>query len=464
MEAEKYLTEEILIKNNIKTVSQAYNNCKATIKIELSNGIGSGFFLQFQRNDKKFYCLITNQHIISPDMVENEKEIKIKYDNDTKDLLIKLDKKERIIEFFKEFLALDVAIIEIIPKDKIDYTYFLSYNEEYDESYKEFINKDIEIYQYPLGGKISLSFGKILEIFKDNDYMFYHDADTQKGSSGSPIVLRGKESVIGIHTGGRKDKAKNYGIFIGIIIDNMETYKKNGEWREYYKNGNLKYEGNFLDDEYDGNGKFYYENGDVYIGQFKNGKKHGDGCICKNNEFIKEVKFENDQLLEEQDSDNEENEDNNDEKIDNEKSDDNNDENNIDNKEEEVQNENNSDNKSKSNNDSEEDKDEIREIYKKDNKNKINENSNNNQHFINNPNNNKNNNNIIGNNNNNPAQNKNNFFKDVQKQIYHILKGPAGYIGLFCRCGHEIKLHETFGYGQWKCKKCPIERNICAIK
>jgi V8-like Glu-specific endopeptidase len=74
--------------------------------------------------------------------------------------------------------------------------------------------------------------------------MFYHDASTLEGSSGSPIVLKGKEKVIGIHKGSKKDKnnviKKNVGIFIGIVIEAIKEYKKNGEGKEYYENGDLK--------------------------------------------------------------------------------------------------------------------------------------------------------------------------------------------------------------------------------
>ena len=66
--------------------------------------------------------------------------------------------------------------------------------------------------------------------------------------------------------------------------------------REYYKDGNLKYEGNYLDDEYDGDGEFHYKNGKIYIGQFKNGEKNGDGFIFKDNKVIKKGKFANDEF------------------------------------------------------------------------------------------------------------------------------------------------------------------------
>jgi antitoxin component YwqK of YwqJK toxin-antitoxin module len=102
------------------------------------------------------------------------------------------------------------------------------------------------------------------------------------------------------------------GIFIRNIIEMMKDYKKNGKYREYYDNGNLKYEGNFKDDEYDDeDGKFIFENGNRYNGHFKNGKKHGTGSLFNNNnEFIKQCEYENDvEIIREANSNNNERDD-----------------------------------------------------------------------------------------------------------------------------------------------------------
>ena len=40
------------------------------------------------------------------------------------------------------------------------------------------------------------------------------------------------------------------------------------------KNGDIVFEGNFVNNAREGNGKLYYENGDYYIGPFKNGYRH----------------------------------------------------------------------------------------------------------------------------------------------------------------------------------------------
>ena len=44
--------------------------------------------------------------------------------------------------------------------------------------------------------------------------------------------------------------------------------------KEYYKNGKLKYIGEYLDDKWNWKGKEYFQNGKVkYNGEFMNGKK-----------------------------------------------------------------------------------------------------------------------------------------------------------------------------------------------
>ena len=44
--------------------------------------------------------------------------------------------------------------------------------------------------------------------------------------------------------------------YIGQFKNNL----RNGKGTEYYSNGKIKYEGDFVNDEYEGNGKYIYEN------------------------------------------------------------------------------------------------------------------------------------------------------------------------------------------------------------
>ena len=58
------------------------------------------------------------------------------------------------------------------------------------------------------------------------------------------------------------DKEEKY---IGKIVNGF----RHGKGTLYYKNGSLKYEGDFAYDNFEGNGKCVYENGCYYIGEFK---------------------------------------------------------------------------------------------------------------------------------------------------------------------------------------------------
>ena len=306
MESKIEIKDELKLNNPIDDISNIMKVAKGTVKIELDNdkGVASGFFLKLERNNKEFYCLMTNAHVITKEMITNQEKIKIKYDNETKEINLELNEKERIIFCFMDF-GIDITIIEIIPKDGIkDKTYFL--NPKTDNNYEEFIGKNIQIIQFPDGKKLSKSEQKITERFTKIDYMFYHNASTIEGSSGSPIILKDDDKVLGIHKGGIRGKKKNVGIFIGIILDVIKEYKRNGEGKDYYEDGKIKYEGNFVDDEYDDEkGKFYDESGNKYEGKFTKGKKNGDFSIYdKEGELIHKNKYEDDKLIEKTDINN----------------------------------------------------------------------------------------------------------------------------------------------------------------
>ena len=72
------------------------------------------------------------------------------------------------------------------------------------------------------------------------------------------------------------------GKIIGKEIGLIEKGKKEGSWVGYYDNGKLRYTVNFNNGErevgsYNGQGTFTYLNGDQYVGELKDGKKHGQG-------------------------------------------------------------------------------------------------------------------------------------------------------------------------------------------
>ena len=334
---EKEEKNEVLTKDKSQIIPMKnnYNICKSAIKIEYNDIKASGFFITFHRKDNPFYCIMTNEHVFEPEKIKDMDKIEIKYDNENKSFIILYNKKERIIQYFKELLNIDLVIIEVIEKDNIKDEYFSIPNFNYNDGYNQFFGKEIKIAQYPGGKEIAVSEGIISNKNLDNKYKFYHTADTKFGSSGSPIYLKGDNTIIGIHSAGNKIERINCGYFIGPAIDYMKMkFKRNGEGIEYYKNGNIKYEGYFFDDKYDGGGIYYYENGDRYCGEFKNGKQNGEGCIIyKDGSKTTKGKFLDDKLISKEEAetnkdsesenddsnDNKEDSDNNDDKKDNNK-------------------------------------------------------------------------------------------------------------------------------------------------
>ena len=211
--------------SNLDSINYLYDACKSTLKINtsfgLSLGFGSGFFIKLEKDGKPFYCIMTNEHVIQKDMIEAKRTIEVYYDNQHKKLKIQLDNTKRFIKEFSEF-HIDITIVEVLDEDKISKDYFLSPNMEYIMGYDQFLNKTIFIPQFPGGGNLNNSFGKLIEINSVVD--FSHSASTEKGSSGSPIFIKGTTLVIGIHKQGSKKKSVNYGNFIGPVIDYLKNY------------------------------------------------------------------------------------------------------------------------------------------------------------------------------------------------------------------------------------------------
>ena len=76
---------------------------------------------------------------------------------------------------------------------------------------------------------------------------------------------------------------KNGIYYIGEMLNGIP----HGKGIIYYKNGNIKYDGEFVNGKFEGNGKYIYENGEYYIGQWLNGNRHGKGIYYYKNGNIK---------------------------------------------------------------------------------------------------------------------------------------------------------------------------------
>ena len=78
------LNGEKSLNPNIVQINNVYDQLKSVIKIELKEGKGSGFFIKFRRNNKPFYCLMTNQHVVTSELTNKGENILVKYENEEK--------------------------------------------------------------------------------------------------------------------------------------------------------------------------------------------------------------------------------------------------------------------------------------------------------------------------------------------------------------------------------------------
>ena len=193
--------------------------CKIIIKTNKGYAYGTGFFMNI--SDSKKY-LITNYHIINPNVINNN--IIIEIHNNKK---MKLNINNRDIQYFPE--PKDITIIEMKNYDDIyNDIEFLYYDTNYIQTgYNIYKEVDVFSIEHPLGDNAACASGKIKNI---DGFEFAHNISTDNGSSGCPIILLNNNinliKVIGIHKEGDKLKNLNYGTFIGEIFNNKKYTNK----------------------------------------------------------------------------------------------------------------------------------------------------------------------------------------------------------------------------------------------
>ena len=161
------MLENTLLKvdSNISKVSKSI--CKIRIETSLETKLGKGFLLRFPIDQEAFYCFVSNEHVISKDIINNEDYIYISYDSEFKSAKIKLDKNKRYIKSFKD---IDISIVEIIEEDNIFRDYFL-FPELEERINNGLININIYIPQYIEGNELKNVKGIIKEI-NNNEFTY----------------------------------------------------------------------------------------------------------------------------------------------------------------------------------------------------------------------------------------------------------------------------------------------------
>ena len=205
--------------------------CKLIIKELYKNA--TGFFLTDVSGNK---FLVTNNHVISKDIVDSNMTIIIEIYNKQK-YELKLNKNQRDIKTYEN--PIDITIIRINDlNDLCSNIKFLSVDLNYKMGYHKYINRDIYLLGYPYGKNVECSSGKIKDIINNE---LKHNCNTDSGSSGSPIILVSNSTVIGIHKAGIIKENINIGTFLGFIFnkdDNIlnNNINTNNILRNYNKN------------------------------------------------------------------------------------------------------------------------------------------------------------------------------------------------------------------------------------
>ena len=223
------------------------NLCKIFI---FHNKRGSGFLIKLFKNSEPFYCLMTNEHVITKKCIKDRIKIEVYYNYEDEKIEISLNPEERFIKDFRDY-SIDATVIQILPEDNIQNDYFLLPFKDYMDDYERFKDEDITIIQYPKG-KMNYSNGQIIGLTGKTKYEFSYNASTDEGSSGSPIILKDTKNVIGIHKEGNiiiKNENENIKVNLGDFIwpihyyfknlnDSKNEAEKKGKRKEFINNNN----------------------------------------------------------------------------------------------------------------------------------------------------------------------------------------------------------------------------------
>ena len=210
---EELNSDEYPVPVNKKSTNEILHQMENSVaKIFSKNGNrGTGFFCKLKTpEENEIYTFITNNHVIKED---NEIFIKI---GEAKDLK-KLDLKNKLK--YKNEIQ-DIVIIEIKEEFK-DLIYYMELDDNVINDYNcTFIKNSIYTIHYPYqneSDKVAVSYGVVKDKYAETDD-FQHYCQTERGSSGAPILTTSNNKVIGIHKLKPVDTNFNIGLFLSKAV------------------------------------------------------------------------------------------------------------------------------------------------------------------------------------------------------------------------------------------------------
>ena len=200
------------------------NAKKISCLIRYSGKKGTGFFCKIPYKDDVLPVLITVNHVYpqAPTFSENKIEITV----NGKPKIISLAKRKKWTNEKMDFTCIEINEYE----DEINGFFDLDNMASKSCDKKDYLNKDVTIYginRYN-DDKLAYSFGSIKKVL-EKEGNFFHSCNTFPGCSGGCIVIKNKNSVIGIHRGGHPDTKLNIGIYMQDVIEFLEK-----NWVNYY--------------------------------------------------------------------------------------------------------------------------------------------------------------------------------------------------------------------------------------
>ena len=161
---------------------------------------GTGFFCKIPYEGKSIPVLMTNYHIIDDDFLKNNKELKISKSNGEIDF-ININEKSKIYSSPED--KYDMTIIKLKENEintflEIDDNLF---NKDSENFYED---ESIYILHYPDNNEVTVSYGYRIETI--NEFKIKHKCNTERGSSGGPILNLKTNKIIGFHRSIAKKK------------------------------------------------------------------------------------------------------------------------------------------------------------------------------------------------------------------------------------------------------------------
>jgi len=200
---------------SIKTYNKFLNTSKKSVCLIKANGkAGTGFLikLSISSKEKPLYGLITNNHVLDSKFIKYNKSFNI-YFNQYPDDPDSVDSDPYVIPLNENYFIFTSELIDItfiqLPDGYSKNSDFIFLDSCYDDYNKK---EEIHIFQYP---ETILSFATG-NIKSSSGFNYFHDASTNSGSSGAPLINKNLK-VIGVHKIGVISEKINVATNINIV-------------------------------------------------------------------------------------------------------------------------------------------------------------------------------------------------------------------------------------------------------